>query len=85
MQKITREILIEKAVKLLEEGTVNRVLGWKKGEFGYDLTPAVFTTAEELNKEINVTSILQKPTIRNIVENIEINEVNGNIYDEFGN
>ena len=51
MQKITREILIEKAVKLLEDGTVNRVLGWKKGEFGYDLTPAVFTTAEELNKD----------------------------------
>lgn len=27
-----------------------------------------------LDKEINITSILQKPTIRNIVENIEINE-----------
>ncbi len=48
MQKITREILIEKAVSLLESGTVNAVLGWKKGEFGYDVTPAMFRSKEEL-------------------------------------
>ncbi len=48
MQKITREILIEKAKTLLENGTVNRVLGWKKGEFAYDITPAVFTNAQDL-------------------------------------
>ena len=35
MQKITAENLIEKAVSLLEAGTVNRVFGWKKGEFDY--------------------------------------------------
>ena len=29
--------------------TVNRVIGWKAGEFDYDITPAVFTTAEELD------------------------------------
>lgn len=48
MQKITRDVLIDKAVSLLNDGTVNRVLGWKKGEFDYDITPAVFTSVEEL-------------------------------------
>ena len=43
-----QERLIEKAVQLLEAGTVDRVLGWKQGEFFYDLTPAVFQTREEL-------------------------------------
>ena len=51
MQKITRETLIEKAKSLLENGTVNRVLGWKKGEFSYDVTPAVFTSEEQMQKD----------------------------------
>ena len=50
MQKITREQLIEKAAALLSDGTVTSVLGWSKGEFDYDVTPAVFKTAEELEK-----------------------------------
>ena len=50
MQKITRNALIEKAVSLLESGTVDRVMGWKRGEFAYDVTPAVFTDATELEK-----------------------------------
>ena len=48
MQKITREQLVEKAVALLGAGTVSAVLGWKKGEFDYDVTPAVFKTAEDI-------------------------------------
>ncbi len=48
MQAITRDQLIEKAVSLLESGTVDYVLGWQQGEFVYDVTPAVFETAEEL-------------------------------------
>lgn len=51
MQTITRDQLIEKAVSLLKNGTVACVLGWKKGEFDYDITPAVFETAEELENE----------------------------------
>jgi len=51
MQKINSEMLIEKATQLLSDGTCDRVLGWKKGEFDYDLTPAVFTSAEELKKD----------------------------------
>ncbi len=51
MQKITRDQLITKAVSLLNDGTVSAVLGWKKGEFDYDITPAVFTTEDEINND----------------------------------
>ena len=50
MQKITREQLIEKASELLSGGTVSCVLGWGKGEFGYDVTPTVFNTVDELQR-----------------------------------
>ena len=43
--------LMDRAIALLENGTVDRVLGWKKGEFFYDLTPAVFESAQELKQE----------------------------------
>ena len=49
MQRINRDELINKAKELLANGTVTRVLGWKEGEFAYDVTPAVFNTAEELD------------------------------------
>ena len=52
MQKITCESLIEKACELIENGTVNRVIGWKKGEFDYDITPALFTSEEEMKAEL---------------------------------
>ena len=52
MQKITRDQLIEKASELLANGTVTSVLAWKKGEFDYDITPALFESAEELEKEL---------------------------------
>lgn len=48
MQEIKRDILVKKAAELLENGTVDRVYGWKVGEFDYDITPALFTSAEEL-------------------------------------
>lgn len=48
MQTVTYEQLINKAVALLADGTVKCVLGWKKGEFDYDVTPAVFETEEEI-------------------------------------
>ena len=49
MQKVTRQQLLDKAVELLQNGTVTTVLGWKKGEFAYDSTPAVVKDAEALN------------------------------------
>ncbi len=51
MQKINRDVLIEKATKLLTDGTVSRVLGWKKGDLSYDITPAVFTDPKELQEQ----------------------------------
>ena len=32
--------MLERAKALLESGEVARVIGWKKGEFFYDPTPA---------------------------------------------
>ena len=51
MQEIMRDSLIAKAKELLESGTVTRVLGWKRGEFCYDVTPGVFTSVEQLDLE----------------------------------
>ena len=48
MQTITREQLIQRASELLADGTVSCVLGWGAGEFGYDVTPTIFRTAEDL-------------------------------------
>ena len=41
-------VMKKRALELLANGTVNRVLGWTAGEFIYDVTPAVFETAEEV-------------------------------------
>ncbi len=41
--------MISRAKELLQNGTVNRVIGWKAGDFAYDITPAVFNSAEELD------------------------------------
>ena len=72
MQEITREVLVKKAAELLEKGTVDRVFGWKTGEFDYDITPAVFTSAKELVDELvwndfcgaNFSKYLVKETIK---------------------
>ena len=73
MQEISRELLVEKASQLLESGAVNRVLGWKKGEFAYDVTPAIFTTKEDLEENFvwngfcgaNFSKYLVKETFKN--------------------
>ena len=38
----------KRAIELMENGTVDRVLGWSAGEFIYDVTPAVFESVEEI-------------------------------------
>ena len=50
MQKISREQLIEKATELMNNGTVSAVFGWQKGEFDYDITPALFESEAELKE-----------------------------------
>lgn len=62
--------MINRAKELLQDGTVNRVLGWQIGEFEYDITPAVFTSADDLEKNFvynsfaaaNVSKYLVKET-----------------------
>lgn len=48
MQGVAEKIL-ERYRALLQEGAVDRLLGWKKGEFFYDPTPAVFMGEEGLS------------------------------------
>ena len=72
MQTITRDQLLDKAVSLLADGTVTCVLGWSKGEFDYDITPAVFTNEADLRENFvwndfcgaNVSKYLVKKTDR---------------------
>ena len=40
--------MLERAKELLASGEVARVVAWKKGDFCYDPSPAVFETVEEL-------------------------------------
>ena len=47
MQEIMKQ-MEKRAIELLEDGTVDRVLGWSAGEFVYDVTPAVFRSADEV-------------------------------------
>lgn len=49
MQEVNIERAVkERAIELLENGKVGRVIGWTTGEFAYDMTPAVFDTVEEI-------------------------------------
>ena len=40
--------LITRAKELLADGTVSRVLGWKKGDMGWDPEPAYFEKEEDV-------------------------------------
>ena len=40
--------MLERATALLESGEVARVIGWKKGDFCYDPSPATFETVASL-------------------------------------
>ncbi len=46
-----QEAMKKRALELLAEGKVNRVLAYEKGLFDYDVTPAVFTTAEQIEEK----------------------------------
>ena len=67
-----QEMMKKKAIELLSDGTVTKVLGWKRGEFAYDITPAVFETAEEIERDFvyddftaaNVSKYLMKETAK---------------------
>lgn len=48
MQRVFK-VVKQKAEDMLADKSVDRVLGWKHGEFFYDETPAVFSTPAELS------------------------------------
>ena len=60
MQRI-ENLMKAKAIELLENGTVNRVLGWTKGDLYYDNTPAVFGSKEEIENNF-VTMVSAEQT-----------------------
>lgn len=67
-----QEAMKKCATALLESGQVNRVLGWMAGEFCYDVTPAVFTSTDEINSRLvytpfcgaNLSKYLVKETLK---------------------
>ena len=51
--------LIERAKELLADGTVAQVLGWRKGDMGYDPEPAYFYKEEDLQDFVTTRSAAQ--------------------------
>lgn len=49
MYEAVNNVMLAKAKEMLASGKVMRVLGWQKGLFEYDITPAIFETTEELD------------------------------------
>ena len=49
MKKIEQD-LAARAKELLADGTAARVLGWKKGDLGYNPEPAYFNNEAELSE-----------------------------------
>lgn len=47
---VAAAVLTERARQLLKDGTVVRVLGWKKGDMPYNPEPAFFESAEALDE-----------------------------------
>ena len=50
MQKVNREMLVKRAIELLNSGAVSQVLGWQRGEFDYDITPKLFNDGKSLKE-----------------------------------
>ena len=46
-----QEMMKKRAKELLASGEVTRVIGWKKNEFDYDITPAIFESAEAIDRD----------------------------------
>lgn len=44
-----RELLVKKINELLDNGNVDRVIGWKAGDFCYDVTPAVYKKGDDFS------------------------------------
>ena len=58
MQKLIKE----KALELMKNGVVTRIMGWKAGEFFYDLMPCVFYDEQSIEKSF-VYSVFSSPNL----------------------
>ncbi len=45
-----QEVMKKRAIELLSDGTVSKVIGWIPGEFTYDMTPALFSTEKDITE-----------------------------------
>lgn len=69
MQRVSAKVL-DRVRQLMADGTVAKVVGWKKGEFFYDCAPSVFETVESLDDLVYdsfCASNLSKYMIKNSV------------------
>ena len=86
MQEVKREDILLKACDLLKSGVVNRVLGWRAGEFDYDVMPAIFDCREDILENfvwndfcyVNLSKYLIKETEKNDGKILVKNSLNRN-------
>ena len=71
MQKIKTEMLVNKAVELFDKGIVTSVLGWKKGEYEYDVTPGIFNSVEEVKSDFVYSDFSSANLSKYLVKNGE--------------
>ncbi|MBE6542609.1 MAG: 4Fe-4S ferredoxin, partial [Ruminococcaceae bacterium] len=65
-----QETMKKKASDFLNSGTGNRVIGWREGEFSYDISPDIFNSSNDVQKSFvyndfcgaNVSKYLIKET-----------------------
>ncbi len=64
-----QEMIVSKLSQLFEAGTIDRVVGWKRGETFYDVSPALFESKEALSEFVyndfcgaNLSKFLVKET-----------------------
>ena len=50
MQSEMTDKLVSRTKALLADKTVQLVLGWRRGLFDYDVTPSLFTSADDVEK-----------------------------------
>ncbi len=44
--------MTDKAIEMLSSGEVKRVIGWRRGEFVYDVSPSVFESIEDVRENL---------------------------------
>ena len=79
--------MLERAKALLESGEVARVVGWKKGDFCYDPSPAVFESVEELENEdiVPYKKLVADGIDAVMIGHVIVDSIDEVYFDEYGN